>query len=397
MGEKHLHLILAGDVIESAGTRSYLREMIRHLGRAGMTLHAHIFQFRLSDEEQAGLFNIEDFDTPVFLAPGGTLFRRLPRPLYRLYERMVLLRWLRRVMSKVRSDDVVIGSGCLGALYVSGRRLPENAWWLKLGLIEEEGTGTLRYRIRKRIEAMHARRFRHRIVVSEPMGEFIAGEYGRPAGDQLILPCLVDLDRFPEPVGREALRVRMGLQDRFVVTYVGTAAPWQCAPETVAFFTLLRERMPNAFFWVFTPDKKRFESLLADVPAESWDIEFRPHHELASLLPAADIGCLVRRRERVNRVASPLKFPEYLSCGLPVLIGPEVGGYSRMVAEGQLGAVIDPDEPESWPTVIEAMLASSRDSDIHKRCRMEAEKLSWQSYAERLSGAFGIECRSPDM
>jgi len=393
MAVKRLHLILAGDVIESAGTRSYLREMIRHLSRAGVDLHTHFFQFRLSDDLPTGEYRIVDFDAPVCLAAGGLWFRLLPRPLYRLFERFVLWRFLRRALRQIAPQDAVFGSGCLGGLYLGAGSMPAHAWWLKLGLIEEEGSSGIRYRIRKRVEAMHAQRFANRIVVSEPMGDFIAGEYGPARGEQLILPCLVDLDRFPPVKDRQALRQQFGLRDRFVLTYVGTAAPWQCVSETVAFFTLLLEKLPDAYFWVFTPDRERFEALLGNLPEESWKIDFRPHHELALVLPAADMGCLVRRRERVNRVASPLKFPEYLSCGLPVLIGPEVGSYSRLVGDRHLGVVIDPDRPDTWPLAIEAILAMQGDAEVRKRCRMEAEALSWQTFAPQLAQAFALDSR----
>lgn len=398
MSKQRLHLILAGDVIESAGTRSYLREMIRHLQAAGLEIRTHFFQFRLNGDVAAGFCRVDDFDVPLFIVSGAFIFKKLPRPLYRLFERIALLFFLRRTMREVGAGDVVIGSGCLGALCLSGSRLPANSWWLKLGLIEEEGVGTLRFRLRKQIEAMHARQFRHRIVVSEPMGAFIAGEYGAPSGEQLVLPCLVDLERFPRFTKRTSLRDELGLSDKFVVTYVGTAAPWQCAPETVAFFALLRARMPHAFFWVFTPDREKFQSLLEALPADSWKIEFRPHHELAGLLPAADVACLVRRRERVNHVASPLKFPEYLSCGLPVLIGPEVGHYSQLVRDERLGVVVDPDMPDSWPQVLDDMQAMFADITIRERCRMQAEMLSWQAFAPKLAQAFaaGTDCELAD-
>jgi len=393
MAVKRLHLILAGDVMESAGTRSYLREMLRHLPRAGVDLHTHLFQFRLTDEPPSGECRIDDFDAPVFLAPGGSWFRLLPRPLYRLFERFVLWRFLRSAMRQIAPQDAVIGSGCLGALYLGAGSLPVHAWWLKLGLIEEEGNRGIRYRIRKRIEAMHARRFANRIVVSKPMGDFIAGEYGSARGEQLILPCLVDLERFPPVTDRQALRQQYELGDRFVLTYVGTASPWQCAPETAAFFAMLLDKLPDAYFWVFTPDREPFEALLGNLSEENWKIDFKPHHELASILPAADMGCLVRRRERVNRVASPLKFPEYLSCGLPVLIGPEVGSYSRLVGDRHLGVVIDPDQPDTWPVAIEAILAMRGDAELRKRCRMEAEVLSWQTFAPQLAQAFSVDAR----
>lgn len=391
---RRIHLLVAGDVIDSAGTRSYLREMIRHLRQAGCELHVHLFQFRLRAGMAAGEQQPADFDEAVYVAPGRALFAMLPRPMYRLYERLKLLAFFRRRLRAMGEDDALIASGCLGALELCGRRLPADAWWLKLGLIEEEGTGGLRYRVRKRIEARHARRFANRIVVSEPMGRFLAAEYGEVAGERLVLPCLVDLERFPAGADRQALRAGLGLGQRPVVAYVGTAAPWQCAAETVALFERLLARAPDALFWVFTPDQARFAALLSHLPASAWRVEFQPHHRLAGLLAAADAGCLLRRRSVVNRVASPLKFAEYLACGLPVIIGPEVGQYSELVARQGLGVVVDPDRPDAWSDAIDGVLAMLADRDLGGRCRQAAEQLSWQAVMPELARVFAHRRRS---
>lgn len=383
---RRVHLLLAGDVIHSAGTRSYLREMIRHLRLAGCVLQLHLFQFRLDADMPAGRHRPADFDEEVHVAPGRALFAGGPRWLYRLYERWWLWRFFRSRLRKMRRDDTLIASGCLGALHLC-RRLPADAWWLKLGLIEEEGTDGLRYRVRKRIESRHARRFANRIVVSEPMGRFVAEAYGAAAGEQLVLPCLVDLERFPL-IDRRALRRKLGLGERPVVAYVGTAAPWQCAAETVALFERLLAREPEALFWVFTPDGARFTALLSHLPASAWRVEFRPHRELSGLLVAADAGCLLRRRSVVNRVASPLKFAEYLACGLPVLIGPEVGQYSELVQGRGLGVVVDPDRPDDWADAVDRLQAMLADRDLAGRCREAAEALSWQAHVPELARIF---------
>jgi len=391
---RRVHLLVVGDVVESVGTRSYLREMIRYLRLAGVDTRVHMFQFRLNGKMPAGDNHIDDFDERVFVASGAKWFGCLPRPFYRLYERLVLLRFLRRTMRQIKADDALVASGCLGGVHLLGSRMPADAWWLKLGLIEEEGGGTLRFRVRKWIESMHARRFRNRIIVSEPMGGFVDSEYGEAAGEQLVLPCLVDLEKFPSVADRQALRRSLGLDDRLIVAYVGTAAPWQCAAETVALFEQLIELVPDAFFWVFTPDQDRFRALLTHIPEENWRLEFCPHHELAAYLSAADVGCLLRHRTIVNRVASPLKFPEYLACGLPVLIGPEVGHYSDMVRQERLGVVIDPDQPETWSRSIEEMQTVLATSGVRERCRHRAQQLSWQAFLPQLQCSFSRTSRT---
>lgn len=47
--------------------------------------------------------------------------------------------------------------------------------------------------------------------------------------------------------------------------------------------------------------------------------KFVPYHKMASYLSAADVAFIWRDKSSVNEVASPVKFSEYLACGLPVI------------------------------------------------------------------------------
>ena len=383
MDKRPLHMLVVGDVIHSAGTRSYLREMLVHMRH--MHPNFHMFQFRLDNRStEKGFVQIDDFPARLRMAGWVWLYAHMPRPIYRLYERIVMFFYMLKLSMAWQKNDVLVASGVIDFLHVFRPLLPRDIWWLKLGVIEEEGTGTLRYRLRKIIEAWHAS-FPHRIFVSKPMGEFLDSEYGEAQGKELILPCLVDLQRFPEPQERLKLRQSLGLGDKFVMAYVGTASHWQCVDETVALFKQVLRRYPQTFFWIFTPDKDAFVSKLKDVPESQWRVEFRPHHELAGVLPAADVACLLRRKELLNKVSSPLKFPEYLACGLPILIGPQVGQYSEMVKTQKLGAILDPEFPEHWEDAIsEMMRLVEGDKEVRHRCETTAKSLSWQGYGAAL-------------
>jgi len=64
------------------------------------------------------------------------------------------------------------------------------------------------------------------------------------------------------------------------------------------------------------------------------------HHEVPGYLAAADVGLLLREPCLVNRVASPVKFAEYLAAGLPVLLTEQIGDYSALAAAHRVGCVI---------------------------------------------------------
>ena len=61
------------------------------------------------------------------------------------------------------------------------------------------------------------------------------------------------------------------------------------------------------------------------------------------LFSIADYGYVFREQSVTNQVASPVKVAEYLSCGLKVLISENLGDYSSMIKENDLGRIIDDD------------------------------------------------------
>lgn len=66
-----------------------------------------------------------------------------------------------------------------------------------------------------------------------------------------------------------------------------------------------------------------------------------PRGEIQYSLALADLGLLLRERNSVNRVASPVKFAEYLACGVPVLVSPGVGDCPDIVRRERVGYILD--------------------------------------------------------
>ena len=53
-----------------------------------------------------------------------------------------------------------------------------------------------------------------------------------------------------------------------------------------------------------------------------------------------DYGFLVRGETMTNNVASPVKFGEYMICGLKILISKNLGDYSDVISTNNLGCII---------------------------------------------------------
>jgi hypothetical protein len=68
--------------------------------------------------------------------------------------------------------------------------------------------------------------------------------------------------------------------------------------------------------------------------------KFVPYKEVSSYLNAADIGIIIRNNDVVNNVASPIKFSEYIACGLPIIANDSVESITTLIEQTSFGKII---------------------------------------------------------
>lgn len=395
-------LLGAGDIRHSLGTRSQLRGLLAALGAQHLTVHALFLQAYLPDLGERGVSEGDETWATCMTFGRPTLWRVLPRPVFRFLEKVWGLGRVVGRFSALRRAGVVLMTGDLYPLVPFFSRWLPNTVYFKFGIAEELALSSGG---RARLRAWWARFSEQRMltgvdrvaVVSEGMRRYVLERSHLPASRIPVVPCLVDLACFRyDPSERMLLRRKRGWADRLVFVYVGISAPWQCIDETFAIFRMIRQMVPRAFLWVVTPDIRACRARLTDVTEDDCAIETLPHRVVGEALQAADCGFLIRRRSLVNAVASPLKFAEYLAGGVPVLTGPEVGDYSSLTVKEDVGAVLDPDDPRSWTTTLPGWcrrLPEEREG-FGRRCRSVAERLlSWQGAAGDLPARLGVSLR----
>jgi glycosyltransferase involved in cell wall biosynthesis len=98
--------------------------------------------------------------------------------------------------------------------------------------------------------------------------------------------------------------------------------------------------------------------------------------DVASYLLSCDAGIAFYKPALSRLATSPIKVPEYLACGLPLIINAGVGDADSMVVEENVGALVrdfTKDEYAQAANTIENLLRD-RES-IRKRTRGVAERL----------------------
>lgn len=327
----------------------------------------------------------------------------VPRTLPGLYR---VTRWLRRLpQQELPAATVLTQTACaMPAIAAHDRRGVPILWDMRAALRKDVvaywGGQLLRSRLLGPLARYYERAVIRRVAaircVSEALGRYCDEQFDRRV-PSFAVPNVADATLFRyDPEARRVARKRLGLTERFVLIFAGGTYHWQCIDEMLALFRELKRDVPEAFLLMLTPQQSAFAEKLCDAGIGADDVLLTcvPHTEVPSIMVAADAGMLLLRRGLRNTVAWPTRFAEYLACGVPTVIGPEVGECSAWVEENQLGLICDPGKPDSWPEVIAGLAkwaarrtpeAHSDQETLRQRCRDFAERhLSIEANAPRI-------------
>lgn len=178
-------------------------------------------------------------------------------------------------------------------------------------------------------------------VVSRFFKDWVAREYGVDPSRIWVTPSSTYLPNLTEPDWRQAKRAELGIGDRPVLLYSGSMHRWQRAEDLLHLYPQLAARIPGLFLLVLTQEVEMAETHLRGlgVAAADHKVLCLPSGQVQAWMSLGDVGALLRHDHLLNQVASPVKFADYLSAGVPVVISPGVGDCSRLVDESGLGHV----------------------------------------------------------
>lgn len=157
----------------------------------------------------------------------------------------------------------------------------------------------------------------------------------------------VDLARFDPAVGRsqaEALRGRLGLQDKLVAAYVGTHGMAH-GLDTVLAAAAQLQREPVAFVFVGDgAERARLERRARD--AKLQNVHFLgqlPKAEMPAIWGLTDVSLIPLRRSDTFKSVLPSKMFEAMAMARPILLGVE-GEAAALLEKAQAGLAFVPED-----------------------------------------------------
>jgi len=294
-----------------------------------------------------------------------------------------------------RKVDIIHSRATVPALigYVIARSAGRKLIFDERGLMAEEYAdggmwkrNGLLYRLTRHIEKLLLMRADKVVVLTENIKEFLLKTDYLPRGkntdrpDITVIPSCVDTALFNSPVPtNEGSGERRGLSGKFVFLYTGSLGTWYLLDEMIDFFIAAKSLVKNAHFMILTHTGtdiakeawgKRGLSF-SDVTIKEAEFERMPYY-----IRQADCGIFFIKPVLSKRSSCPIKFAEYLACGVPVVINSNVGDTDRIVERYRVGSVVSRFSKEEYSGAVNHLLELKREGKaLSDRCRGVAEEL----------------------
>ncbi len=234
-------------------------------------------------------------------------------------------------------------------------------------------------------------------AVSQAVDDQLA-DAGIPDTRRAVIPNGVDLDAFHPGAPDADLRRAHGLEDRFVVGWIGGFRPFHGLDLIPEIARELRARVPQAVLCLVGtgPERDRIAGAVAGMEDVVRLIPAVPPPEAPRWIRAFD-ACLLLASPGPFHY-SPLKMYEYLGCGRPV-IAPRIGEPGLRLSDGREGFLVAPQDPGAIVGAVERL---ARDPELRQRLGSEARRTaerngSWDFRAEMLLETLRTRGLMPDI
>lgn len=203
----------------------------------------------------------------------------------------------------------------------------------------------------KRIESFVVNNSDVNMAVSSKLVEYWSDNYGYQKGKEVVIPCTLDSKYYreskfamSEKVGE--IKEELGIQeDDIVLVYAGSTAPWQSFELLEKELSPLLASQPNIKLMFLSRESEDNLRLQKKYPGRVF-VKWVDQKDVRTYLNCCDYGILLREQSDTNKVASPVKFAEYLYSGLPVIISENLGDFSQYVRDNDCGAVLNEENPD---------------------------------------------------
>jgi glycosyltransferase involved in cell wall biosynthesis len=260
--------------------------------------------------------------------------------------------------------DVVIGSSpqllvALSAWFLARRKQApfvfevRDLWPESLSAVGVGSSNSLLHRSLTRIVAFLYQQADRVVVVSPAFEDYLVEHWQVPREKISIVENGVETQLFSPRSGSDLKRT-LGLEEKFVVSYIGTMGLAHGLEAILESAASLQHANPRvSFLFVGEGAEKARIVALAKERCLS-NVQFldqQPRAEIPNYIAASDACLVLLKKTDVFKTVIPTKMLEFMSCGRPVILGVE-GQARSILQESRAGLTIEPENASDLANAI---------------------------------------------
>ena len=260
-------------------------------------------------------------------------------------------------------------------------------WPESISAVGVSGDSSLMIRSLRTIADFLYRKADRVVVVTPAFREELVGA-GRVSTDRIsLVENGVETELF-SPTNGSDLRTELGLENRFIVSYIGTVGMAHDLETVLRAAACLQSRLPEAALLIAGEGSEK-QMIISQAEAMGLsNVRFlgqQPRNRIPSLIKTSD-ACLVTLRESdVFKTVIPTKMLEFMSCARPVVCNVQ-GQARRILEEAAAGVCVPSNDPFA---LAEAVISLHRDQDLRAElgsagreyiCRRYSRERTAQTY-----------------
>lgn len=213
------------------------------------------------------------------------------------------------------------------------------------------------------------------VVVTEAFKQVISKRCTDPGKIEVVLNGVDSAKFFPASRDDE-LRERTGLQDKFVVGYIGTHGLAHNLRTVIEAARALSANPQIAFLLIGTgADYAEISATIDEYKLDNVTLlGQQPRESIPDYLRLCDVSLITLRNTEVFSTVIPSKLFECLGVGIPVLTSVPEGELTRIVKDRNCGACVPPESPELLAAAIQKMADSPEELAVLRENSLAAAK-----------------------
>jgi colanic acid biosynthesis glycosyl transferase WcaI len=198
------------------------------------------------------------------------------------------------------------------------------------------------------------------VVVTPAFKDYLIENWHVPAEKIFIIENGVEQNLF-SPHTPNDLRKELGIEDKFVVCYVGTMGMAHGLETLVEAAARLQNTAPQVLFLLIGEgsDKERIMTVAQSRGLTNLRfIDQQPREKIPAFICASDTCLVLLKKTELFKTVIPTKMLEFMSCGRPVILG--VDGQARKIMdEAQAGIFVEPENVVDLVRAVSQLVADA--------------------------------------